>query len=77
MKQNFPAWAILLDDEIGLAGRYYFSHDVLPQFDGCRCALFATRKIAREFFVKHIGASREIYKKPRVMRVRVRISDEN
>ncbi len=74
MKQKvFKAWAILLDDDIGIAGRYYFSNDVVPQFDGCRCALFNTRKKAREFFNIRIGASREIYKRPKVIRVEVTV----
>ena len=71
--KTFKAWAILLDDDIGLVGRYYFSHDVLPQFEGCRCALFDTRKAAGEFFNKHIGARREIYKRPKVIRVEVTV----
>ena len=74
--KTFKAWAILLDDNDGdmsLIGPYYFSHDVLPQFEGCRCALFNTRKVAREFFDRHIGARQELYKRPKVIRVEVAV----
>lgn len=55
-KKTFHAWGIDLStsDSGALAGRYWWFHEpgnfpVIPQhLEGCRTALFKTRKIARE-----------------------------
>ena len=50
--KNFTAWGIQLDKEHGLAGRYWWfekmASNLPPHLEGCKSALFTTRKIARD-----------------------------
>lgn len=74
-EKSFAAWAIKLDYELGLAGRYYFGNP--PEFlEGCVTALFKTREIARRYYNTRIKIhSPRIYKTPHVVRVVVRIEE--
>ena len=48
--KTFTAWAIdsQSPEGHGLLGRYFFGYDIPPSSEGCRIALFKTRRLARE-----------------------------
>lgn len=81
MKQKtFHAWGIDLnsDWEYGLAGRYFWFNGKMPaaipaHLEGCKSALFTTRKIARDN-LKLIN--RDIWPKAKVVKVNVTLEWE-
>ncbi len=70
---NFIAWAINTHTERyhGLIGRYWwFNHRspiIPPQLEGCKIALFKTRKLARE----NLSSIKEVYPKAQVQKVKM------
>jgi hypothetical protein len=76
-EKTFTAWAIQLDKEHGLAGRYWWFRDlpsnIPPHMEGCKSALFTTRKIAREN-LKYVRSP--IWPKARVVKVTVKLEWE-
>jgi len=75
MSTVFDAWVIDTQSVYGhgLIGRYYFTrvNGLVPvHMDGCRCAMFSTRKIARE----HLQQVKRSFPKAKVIRVKVKVT---
>ena len=73
-RKTFHAWGINLNthEGHGLAGRYFWFEGKPPnipiQLEGCRAALFTTRKIARENLA---GVNRDVWPNAKVVKVNV------
>lgn len=68
---TFYAWAI--DYGEGFIGRYWWfnhkSHPIPPHIEGCKIALFKTRKLARE----NLPSVKDTYPQAKVSQVRLKV----
>ena len=69
LSKSFSAWAISIrqDGKVSFIGRYWFSPEIPVHLEGCRIALFDTRRLARQ----HLPDVKLSYKSARVRRVAV------
>jgi hypothetical protein len=77
-EKSFHAWGIQLEEGRGLAGRYWWFDDkpssIPPHMEGCKSALFVTRKVARQN-LKYVKCS--IWPKAKVVKVNVTLEWES
>ena len=76
MIEKFAAWAIETGlKQRGLIGRYWWFGKTAPQLpihlEGCRVALFTTRRIARE----NLPSVRRSFPKARIIHVTVTVKE--
>jgi hypothetical protein len=77
-EEEFRAWAIAVNDDDGrkyqgYIGEYWWFHNKSPNIpkhlEGCRIALFVTRKLARE----HLEDTRIAFPKSKIVQVKVTV----
>lgn len=74
--KEFTAWAIDTQstEGHGLLGRYFFAHNIPPSAEGCKTALFKTRREAREARKRVFNDYTPSTWRPKVIKVRVIIT---